>query len=106
MDSKLQSALMAVLGKAKKEMVPVDLSSMLRQQGLEWYFPTEAWPPTAAVRELATKIRTLEKGGGLANPYVYCDLKKCVFHACGAVLCCACDVLAGSFPPFVQSTCR
>ncbi len=100
MDSKLQSALMAVLGKAKKEMVPVDLSSMLRQQGLDLYFPTEAWPPTAAVRELATKIKTLEKGGGSANPYVYCDLKKCVFPCmwCRLVLCvrCSCRFL----PPF------
>lgn len=38
-------------------------------------FPIEAWPPTAAVRELATKLKSHKKDG-IEHPFIYMDLKK------------------------------
>jgi len=42
---------------------------------LQDLFPVEAWPPTAAVRELATKLKASKKDG-IENPFIYMDLKK------------------------------
>ena len=38
-------------------------------------FPMEAWPPTAAVRELATRVKASKKDG-VEHPFVHMDLKK------------------------------
>ena len=79
-DSGLQAALLTVLGvKQTKELVHVEMSAKLGEQGLLKHFPPEVWPQPHAVRELATKIKAGEKLGE-AKPFIFVDLRKCVLH--------------------------
>ena len=93
--TKFQEGLLAMIGKPKKELVPVDLEDLLKQKGLQEHFPPEvrfcvsfarvlcmilyfaqAWPAVTAVRELATKQAKRKKEGD-QRPFVASDLKKC-----------------------------
>ena len=79
-ESSLQSALERVLGKPK-ELVSVDLGAKLKEAGLDAFFPLPTWPPTAAVRELATRLKK-QKQAGEVKPFAFAELKKY-----GATLC-------------------
>ena len=53
----------------------VDMSGALTNAGLTPLFPTDVWPPMAATRELATKLRSLKKAGQ-EKVYLFADLRK------------------------------
>ena len=79
--SGLQAALLTVLGvKQTKELVHVDMSAKLGEQGLLKHFPMEVWPQPHAVKELATKIKAREKLGE-AKPFIFADLRKYVLSS-------------------------
>ena len=67
---------------SKREQKPVhehvDISSELAAAGLLEHLPSEAWPPMNAVRELNSKIKSLQKAGQEVA-FVAVDLCKCVF---------------------------
>ena len=89
----MAGALEKALGVRPKELVHVNLDAKLTEAGLAAHFPSELWPPTAAVglarpsissiralpcaqvRELATKLRNLTKTGE-TKTFVFADLKK------------------------------
>ena len=76
------------------------MTAELKTCGLAAHFPLATWPPTLAVnivvffivrdrhfvllyscaevRELATKVKERKKWGE-TKPFVFCDLRKCVF---------------------------
>ena len=68
----------------------------------------QAWPPTAAVREMATRIKNLKRGVDNTGycPFIYVDLKKCVSLMscclrCCSYRCCMSRFLPPSFPEHV-----
>jgi len=96
---RLQAALMRMVGKPVKELVKVDLDARLRELGLADHFPISTWPPVAAVRELATKVKQLKRmAPDRANdPFANAELKKYVFLCVLVFLappCNSCQVLA------------
>ena len=57
-------------GKAKcKKVEEVDMEGMLEAAGLLKLFHVDLWPGSAAVRELATKLK-------LRTGFIYSDLRK------------------------------
>lgn len=60
----------------KKETVMVDMAKSFSKLGLDVFFPENTWPPCFAVRELATKLKSLKKDFQVAAPFVAVDLKK------------------------------
>ena len=70
----MTSALESALGK-KRELMQVDTRGKLAAAGLGVHFPPATWRPSAATRELATRIRSLTKAGVL-KPFVFVDLRK------------------------------
>ena len=59
----------------EKDFVHVDMGQRLAELGLVATFPSEAWPPHNAVRELATKIKRESKGSG-TEFFIAADLRK------------------------------
>ncbi len=53
----------------------VDMHKKLTDIGLVHLLPSEAWPPTNAVRELATKIKRVSRGSDMSF-FVAVDLRK------------------------------
>ena len=66
-----------LLGSLKTEKIAhVDMASLLGGLGLGKCYDADHWaPPTAAVRELNHKIKTLVSSGA-QKPFVYVDLRK------------------------------
>lgn len=61
----------------RKELVQVDISAGLRKAGILQAFPSEVWPPTNAVREVATWISNRRKcNTTLMYTFVNVNLKK------------------------------
>ena len=60
---------------SKKELAHVDMAQSMADSGLDKFFLVECWPEAMAVRELATKVKTLTKAGQ-AKPFVAVELKK------------------------------
>ena len=73
-----QDVLLQLIGQQqpKKQLVQVDISAGLRKAGILQAFPTEVWPPTAPVGEVATWIANRKKGGNANYAYVFVNLKK------------------------------
>ena len=87
-----------MLGKPKPAVVHVDMAKRLKDLGLSEFFPDTLWPPTAAVRELASKLKALKKLGQ-ENAFVSVDLKKCAVWFSEVLA--SCHVCAQRFlPPF------
>ena len=61
----------------QKELEHVDIGAHLKTHGLASHLPVEVWPPTAAVRELATWIKSRKRCGHPDTTFVYVNLKKC-----------------------------
>ena len=76
-DDRLQCALLSALGKPRIELIQVDVGASLAKLGPASFLPVDVWPPTNAVRELATKIKTRKKLGE-DHVFVFAELKKCV----------------------------
>jgi hypothetical protein len=72
---KIETAFLRAMGKAPKEMVLVDMSQKLKDLGVHQHIPATAWPPTNAVREVATKIKKLAKDGKLPRCVLIVSLK-------------------------------
>ena len=89
--AKMESAFLRAMGKGTKELVHVDMAEKLGHLGLLPHFPAIAWPATNSVRELATKLKKLEKEGS-TDAFVFVELKKCVimFHMCIHITCPSC----------------
>ena len=98
---KMQKAFLMAMGKAPKEFVHVDMQEKMLALGLKDHFPSSAYPPPNAVREVATKLRKLKRSG-LDNPFVAVDLRKYAARqifclaGCRAALLCICRFL----PPY------
>lgn len=57
----------------------MDIEARLTAKGLQEHFPMCCWPPSLAVRELATKAKEAKKKG-VSNPFIFVDLRKyCTF---------------------------
>jgi hypothetical protein len=92
-DINLQAGLEQFFGskcKAKK-IEEVDMQGKLAAAGLLPFFHVDLWPASAAVRELATQMKT-------RTGFIYADLRKCVV-CCGLMgscfgLCAMCQVSA------------
>ena len=76
----MESCFLRALSKREQKPVHehVDISSKLAAAGLLEHLPSEAWPPMNAVRELNSKIKSLQKAGQEVA-FVAVDLCKCVF---------------------------
>lgn len=101
----IQQAMLNCIGKTAREPVAVDLAAKLAERGLATVFPSEAWPPMAAVRELATKLKAKEKQGE-TNPFIFADLRKHVSYILrlsARARACA-SAVAGSSPGFAQAS--
>ena len=61
--------------KKQKVVEFVNMGEKLSNQGLDRFFPSQSWPPAAAVRELHHRARMLEKAG-VKRPFVASDLPK------------------------------
>ena len=74
---RLQAALLKI-AKPSNELVRVDLEGRIKELGLDKVYPVSWWPPMAAVRELATKVKTLKKAAPerMEEPFANCDLRK------------------------------
>ena len=89
----LEQALLKALGKAPAQVllfashcdtlclvvveVVVNMELEMKAHKLDGMFPPSVWPPTAAVREVATRAKALCKAMGREDVFIYCDLKKC-----------------------------
>ena len=75
---KIEHAFLAALGKAKPKLAKVDMPALMEEKGLSAFFPVQCWPPSAAVRELATKLKATARQLGAESwtPFVKADLKK------------------------------
>ena len=71
-----ESMLAQLLGKGAQKLEAVDLGAELPKLGLDTHFPREVWPPTSAVREMATWLRSRKRCGD-KKIYVYVD-KVCI----------------------------
>ena len=71
---------MLAVGKSnKKEAVSVDMEARMAELGLDKFFPSECWPSSNAVRELATKLKLAKKGRPEhAAVFIFSDLKRYV----------------------------
>ena len=69
----LKDVLEKALG--KKELLHVDIEAGLAEKKLKEHFPMCCWPPSLAVRELASKARDAKKKG-ISNPFIFVDLRK------------------------------
>ena len=77
MNESMAAALMKSLGKASRTpAVSVDMERQLESKGLDKLFPPALWPPIAAVRELATKAKSMQKAGQ-PNACVWCECTVC-----------------------------
>ena len=74
--------------------------------GLDKVYPVSWWPPMAAVRELATKVKNLKKAAPerMEEPFAHCDLRKYVLHAALSLHFSLC--LSGSCPPSARMQSR
>ena len=68
------NAMCKIFGKPKA-LEKITLGARMEQLGLDLLFGSESWPDAAAVRELATKVKSLT-GDGFTNPFVCADLHK------------------------------
>ena len=69
---------MQALGNGKhKPCVHIDMVAEMSKLGLGSHFPSSVWPPTNAVRELASKLKTL-KATGQPNVLIAAEIKKFV----------------------------
>ena len=86
----LESCLLRALNKQKPVHEHVDISVKLAGMGLLEHIPSEVWPPMNAVRELNSKIKSMQKAGQEVA-FVAVDLCKsaCVFVPCVCVGHCA-----------------
>ena len=77
-DFNLQAGLEMFFGaKCKtKKIEDVDMKGRLDEVGLLQFHHVDLWPSSAAVRELATQMKS-------RVGFVYADLKKCVFDVLG-----------------------
>ena len=66
---------------AKLKIEEVDMQGKLEAAGLLPFFHVDLWPASAAVRELATHMKT-------RTGFIYADLRKCVV-CCGMLCSCA-----------------
>ena len=62
-------------GSKATKLEPFDVGAKLTELGLDGHFPVEVWPPSAAVREIATWLKARKRLGN-SKGYVYHDLKK------------------------------
>ena len=65
----------------KRELMHVDIEGGLEAKGLKAHYPLSSWPPSLAVRELASKARDAKKKG-VCKPFVFVDLRKYVLGWC------------------------
>ena len=52
----------------KKQLDEVDMPAAMNEAGLNDFIHVDLWPPSAAVRELATSLKH--------KSFVFCDLRK------------------------------
>ena len=102
---RLQAALLKI-AKPSNELVRVDLEGRIKELGLDNVYPVSWWPPMAAVRELATKVKNLKKAAPerMEEPFAHCDLRKYVLHAAPGLHFSLC--LSGSCPPSARMLSR
>ena len=93
----VEKAFLKAMGKAHKPCLHVDLKAELGKNGLGGLFSASSWPPTIAIRELATKLKTV-RATGQPNIFVCADLNKCVSFVFGACLS-ACFLASVRFLP-------
>ena len=67
-DDLLQASLLKMLGPQRKKLEEVDMAEAMKRAGLYELFEVGQWPSSAAVRELATQLKT--------KRFVCCDLRK------------------------------
>ena len=105
-NDRLQCALLSALGKPRVELIQVDVGASLAKLGLASFLPVDVWPPTNAVRELATKIKTRKKLGE-EHVFVFAELKKFVVPEHWPAMCILLHLLvkvsAGIVPGFHAS---
>lgn len=98
--------MLSALGKPRVELIQVDVGASLAKLGLASFLPVDVWPPTNAVRELATKIKTRKKLGE-EHVFVFAELKKFVVPEHWPAMCILLHLLvkvsAGIVPGFHAS---
>ena len=74
-EDRLVEALLLATSKKPAAMEHVNIAAELAKLGLDAFFPIAVWPPTNAVRKLATKMRRLMKAG-VARPFIAVELRE------------------------------
>ena len=74
-EDRLVEALLLATSKKPAAMEHVNIAAELAKLGLDAFFPIAVWPPTNAVRKLATKMRRLMKAG-VAKPFIAVELRE------------------------------
>ena len=74
-EDRLVEALLQATSKKPAAMEHVNIAAELAKLGLDVFFPITVWPPTNAVRKLATKMRRLMKAG-VARPFIAVELRE------------------------------
>ena len=74
-EDRLVEALLLATSKKPAAMEHVNIAAELAKLGLDAFFPISVWPPTNAVRKLATKMRRLMKAG-VARPFIAVELRE------------------------------
>ena len=69
-----EDAMCKFFGKPKR-LEKVNMEARMTELGLDLFFGPECWPDMAAVRELATKVKSIT-GDGNCNPFVQVELRK------------------------------
>ena len=74
-EDRLVEALLQATSKKPAAMEHVNIAAELAKLGLDAFFPISVWPPTNAVRKLATKMRRLMKAG-VVRPFIAVELRE------------------------------
>ena len=74
-EDRLVEALLLATSKKPAAMEHVNIAAELAKLGLDAFFPIAVWPPTNAVRKLATKMKRLMKAG-VARPFIAVELRE------------------------------
>jgi hypothetical protein len=78
---------------SKKKFIEVDMTAAMEEARLSAHFHVDVWPSSAAVRELATQLKSNKA------TFIYSDLRNCVALDCLLCCACACAVMHVRFLP-------